>query len=276
MSLSPAQIRAVFAANLTELVSRERSVAALARTLHINRTQLMRFLDGSAFPRPDVLAAICDHFGVDARIFTEPLAKIRAQASAPGKGLDGFFDDLFGPVPQDVLPDGLYSEWTNSNIRPGQVVHVIVQFYTKDGLRYRRHKSHDPVLLQATSNARYSLPFRTRLARVFPQRGGFAVFERVMRQSQVCFAAYSAGYWSDEDIYPGYQLWGYSYAPLLLHTHGASVLQRIPPSTTAYLAAARRPLYAAMADVPAIVRVALERLNTESLPYHLPDMAQHL
>jgi transcriptional regulator with XRE-family HTH domain len=272
----PDQIRAVFGANLSELVKRERSVAEFARRLGLNRTQVLRFLEGTAFPRPDVLAAICGYFGVDARILTEPLAKIDAEAKVSGSEVDPFLADLFGPVAPEVLPDGLYSEWSNSNIRPGQIVHVIVQFFRRDGACYMRHKSHDPVLLQTTSKARYSLPFRTRLGRVIPQRGGFAVFERVMGQAQVCFSAYTAGYWSHEDIYPGYQLWGHSYAPKLQHTHCGSVLQRIPRSTSAYLAAARLPLYRDKAQTPEVVRAALARLNSECLSYHLPDLAAHL
>jgi transcriptional regulator with XRE-family HTH domain len=272
----PDQVRAVFGANLSELVKSERSVAEFSRSLGLNRTQVMRYLDGTAFPRPDVLAAICGHFGVDARILTEPLAVIRAAVLPSGAALDPFLAEIFGPVTPEVLPDGLYSEWSNSNIRPGQIVHVIVQFFRRDGACYMRHKSHDPVLLQTASKARYSLPFRMRMGRVMPQRGGFAVFERVMGQAQVCFSAYTAGYWSHEDIYPGYKLWGHSYAPKLQHTHCGSVLQRIPRTTAAYLAAARLPLYRDKAQTPEVVKAALTRLNSECLGYHLPELVEHL
>jgi transcriptional regulator with XRE-family HTH domain len=69
----PDQIRAFFGANLAELVKSERSVADFGRKLGINRTQILRFVAGTAFPRPDVLQQICNYFKVDAGILTTPL-----------------------------------------------------------------------------------------------------------------------------------------------------------------------------------------------------------
>jgi transcriptional regulator with XRE-family HTH domain len=65
--------------NLNELVPRKGGNASqFARETGINRTQFNRYLTGVSWPRPDVLERICQYTSTDARIMTEPLAKIEA------------------------------------------------------------------------------------------------------------------------------------------------------------------------------------------------------
>ncbi|WP_299636963.1 helix-turn-helix transcriptional regulator [uncultured Ruegeria sp.] len=73
---SPAELRAMFGANLRQLARRYRSVSALCRKLGVNRTQFNRYLSGESVPRPDVLDRICRFFDVDARILLKPLDEI--------------------------------------------------------------------------------------------------------------------------------------------------------------------------------------------------------
>ena len=75
---SPSEIRAIFGENLKKLCAATGSIAALCRELQINRTQFNRYLSGESFPRPDVLAKICAHFDIDARILLQPVETLES------------------------------------------------------------------------------------------------------------------------------------------------------------------------------------------------------
>lgn len=129
-SKTPAELRNVFSENLAKLVENAGAIATIARTLEINRTQLNRYLSGDSFPRPDVLARICDHFGVDARILLEPLAQNQTPSGNPL--WHPFLADYIGAgttdIPKDIFPDGFYRFSRRSFARQDQylvgVIHV--------------------------------------------------------------------------------------------------------------------------------------------------------
>lgn len=106
---SPSELRNMFGENLRQLSSGYTSISDLSRQLGINRTQFNRYLSGESFPRPDVLARICNFFKVDARVLLEPVDKI-------GAGHDPisnpFLRDFVGTgasnVPHDAFPSGFY------------------------------------------------------------------------------------------------------------------------------------------------------------------------
>ncbi|WP_415920353.1 helix-turn-helix domain-containing protein [Tateyamaria sp. SN6-1] len=106
---SPAELRSMFGANLRQLARTYPSISELSRQLGINRTQFNRYLSGESFPRPDVLARICDFFDVDARVLLEPVAAIEA-------GDDPLNTSFLGPflgrdvsfVPEETFPSGFY------------------------------------------------------------------------------------------------------------------------------------------------------------------------
>jgi transcriptional regulator with XRE-family HTH domain len=99
----------MFGANLRKLSAAYVSISDLSRQLGINRTQFNRYLAGESFPRPDVLARICNFFDVDARVLLEPVDQI-------GSGQDPianpFLRDFVGSgaqhVPQEIFPSGFY------------------------------------------------------------------------------------------------------------------------------------------------------------------------
>ncbi len=64
---SPGVIRMIFSRNLRRMVG-DGNVSKLTRDIGINRTQFNRYLSGESHPRPEVLAKICDHFGVDGNV----------------------------------------------------------------------------------------------------------------------------------------------------------------------------------------------------------------
>lgn len=106
---SPAQLRSMFGANLRHLAEGHKSVSALARELRINRTQFNRYLSGESFPRPDVLARICDFFDVDARVLLDPVDQIPKSSGVLALGyLEDFFSDTVQHVSEDDFPSGFY------------------------------------------------------------------------------------------------------------------------------------------------------------------------
>lgn len=124
---TPAQLRSMFGSNLRRLATGYSSVSALARDLGINRTQFNRYLSGESFPRPDVLARICDFFSVDARILLEPADRI-----TPGSGpissefLHDFMGPTIQPVSEESLPSGFYQFARRSFVRSDQFVRGLV------------------------------------------------------------------------------------------------------------------------------------------------------
>ncbi len=107
---SPAELRAMFGANLRQLAQQYPTVSGLCRQLGINRTQFNRYLGGESFPRPDVLDRICRFFDTDARILLKPLDDIVSspQPQAVSGLTDFFWSDLDTSSSQTFLP-GFYA-----------------------------------------------------------------------------------------------------------------------------------------------------------------------
>lgn len=124
---SPAQLREMFGANLRQLSEEYTSVSALARELGVNRTQFNRYLSGESFPRPDVLARICEFFGVDARVLLEPVDTISAKGSAATRNyLSEFMGDAVQTVPETDFPSGFYHFSRRSFVKDGDFVRGLV------------------------------------------------------------------------------------------------------------------------------------------------------
>lgn len=117
-SLSPAELRDMFGANLRKLSAEYTSISDLSRQLGINRTQFNRYLSGESFPRPDVLSRICAFFNVDARVLLEPVDQI---GSAQDPIANPFLRDYVGvgaaDVPEDLFPSGFYRFARRSFVR---------------------------------------------------------------------------------------------------------------------------------------------------------------
>lgn len=106
---SAAKIRSYFGANLSHLIAQSGNThAEICKLLSIHRTQLNRFIESQSFPRPDVLAAICDLFNVDARILMTDFDSYKALGSP------ALPSEIIGrprPASQTDFPDGFYQEW---------------------------------------------------------------------------------------------------------------------------------------------------------------------
>jgi len=106
---SPAEFRNMFGANLRQLSARYPSISELSRRLGINRTQFNRYLAGESFPRPDVLARICQFFDVDARVLLEPVDQISTgQDPINNSYLRNFLGTGVRDVPEADFPSGFY------------------------------------------------------------------------------------------------------------------------------------------------------------------------
>lgn len=142
---SPQDIRAIFGRNLQSLAARAGSVSQLCRDLGINRTQFLRYLNGSAFPRPDVLQRICAHFGVDARILLEPIDDIPPPSDH--QHLAALMDRTHPEaaelhIPETMFPSGLFRIWRRSFALPDRAVVSLARVW-REG-RLTLIKSYEP------------------------------------------------------------------------------------------------------------------------------------
>ena len=137
---SPSEIRAIFGENLKKLCAATRSIAALCRELQINRTQFNRYLSGESFPRPDVLAKICAHFDIDARILLQPVETLESHEMSDllAQELGSFLDLKSARVTQDTLPSGFYRFSRKSFIESDRFVQGLILIYRKGGLTFAR------------------------------------------------------------------------------------------------------------------------------------------
>jgi transcriptional regulator with XRE-family HTH domain len=122
----------MFGSNLRSLAQDYPSISELSRQLGINRTQFNRYLSGESFPRPDVLARICQFFDVDARVLLEPVDQI-------GRGTDPlcgtFLKDYVGSgvkdVPETLFPSGFYRFSRRSFLDKGRYVLGVVWVFRR-------------------------------------------------------------------------------------------------------------------------------------------------
>lgn len=234
--LSPAQLRHVFGANLRALSSGARSISSLCRALEINRTQYNRYLNGEAFPRPDVLNRICKHFDVDARILLEPLETITRQSCADALGeISSLLSDLdMLDIPAKTLPEGAYLYYRVSYFVPSDISCSLIGF-RRDAHGVMRIRGYMPY----ASSDRIGLP-RAAAARrlrgvVFRQLMGFSFIMSMERTPLMVLGGFEPGYLGQENFYFGSAV---SMQDVLSTT--PILLQRLEPSLAAMISARDR------------------------------------
>jgi len=123
----------MFGSNLRSLAQAYPSISELSRQLGINRTQFNRYLSGESFPRPDVLARICQFFDVDARVLLEPVENI-AHGNDPlcGTYLRDYVGHGVRDVPEDIFPSGFYRFSRRSFLDQGRYVLGLVWVFRRD------------------------------------------------------------------------------------------------------------------------------------------------
>lgn len=134
-----------FGTNLRQLTALRGPQSAVAERLGIGRVQFQRYLRSESFPKPNTLKRICDFFGVDARILTDPLTdeqieqlrRGHAIADAARPAASGMQEaiayacpdqDYFQPSSE--LPDGIYQRWRGAMSRLDSAYVTLIQIKT--------------------------------------------------------------------------------------------------------------------------------------------------
>lgn len=253
-ALSNRELRAMFGRNLRVLCAAGSSLSAACRALAINRSQFNRYLAGTAFPQPEVLHRICQHFGVDARILLEPLplppepgmitevARVLRSFVAP---------NLDYTVDPALLPDGYYQIWRRSFLMPERAIVSLARIW-RDGM-ITRFKSYEPHLID---------PHHADLTRppMHPCNGFFLRGEdglvlitllRVTRTLRFCYLR--QGYAGFGTLMPGYAVLGRDRAEGMARSAGV-MLERLPAQLPDLRQRARAAGYRDAEAVPALFR----------------------
>lgn len=253
--------RSIFGQNLRELIRKSGTIASTSSDLGINRTQLHRYIRGESFPRPDVLLNICDHFGVDSSIYTEPLGSSSAGLLlASGQR-------IAMPLP-DVLPDGLYIAWKASRRFEGFVLKHLFLVKRRNGVCHTRALKRPDELLAETESGRITV----RNTKLINAHSGFA-FNQGSRISIISgqtegqilsLTTYQVGFNGNASIFLGYELGGSNSSFGRTHAHGPRVLMKIPQNARSVFKWARMPQLLSWSDAPIDVSSAFRMLATET------------
>lgn len=267
--------RKVFGENLAQLCATYPSVSRAARELDINRTQLIRYLNGESFPRPDQLIPICDHFGVDARILTTPINEIqKVKSDSVSNGLAAFLDKSFQPVPEALFPDGFYNEWSFSQMNEGYVDRFLGFAFTQNGQRFFKIRAPN-ALLHLRSNVNKRELWDTFIGQAFLQLNNFAIIDRGVDGTVIAMTSYVSGYRIYPRIYPGYKLSGSSWDLRRPHARMPCVLEYLGDTQQIARTASRAPLTRLPSEVPDLILDALNyaRYSREVTNQQLQDLA---
>lgn len=265
--IDPARTRQIFSQNLRELSKAAGNISEVSRATGINRTQFNRYLNGEAFPRPDVLARICGLFDTDARILTEPLATIKKTNPVNIDPRHNILHNLMQrpPLEQSRFPDGLYIEWAFIAAFPGLISRLAARVWTDEaGQRRMRIKAPDPVTSVHTGR-HHSLPQQRFNFFLFPQRNGFASIDGGQTTESIAFTAFKCGYLFHSHLYPGYKLAGTSYENERVHSHWPCVLERPNIGAEGVLPHLRVPCVMPIEDAPTLISEVLKVLATEAI-----------
>lgn len=266
---NPAELRQIFGKNLKTLSMSAPSIAQLCRDIDINRTQFNRYLNGEAFPRPEVLQRICKHFDVDARILLEPLEDLREQSQFPrsfssvanemGRG------EMF-KTDQDRLPTGAYLFYRRAALDPSRVTRTLLM--VKPG-KFGETRLHSIVPRKVAQ--RFGLPTHVRERRVsglfFQHLNSITAMVPFPRQKALHFAYFEYAYLGNPNFLYGFSVVTQRRLP------NASVLQpalleRIDPGMKSLQTARRKVGVCSWHELGGLPRRFFER-SGGSMPYHI-------
>lgn len=192
---NPAELRSMFGENLRTLAQTFPSISELSRQLGINRTQFNRYLAGESFPRPDVLARICDFFKVDARVLLEPVTDIDNRSDVfSGEELSSFLGEGVYDIPESVFPSGFFRFSRRSFLDPDQYVVGLVRVARSKGATLIKGlEARDAMLAQGLMPTREAREFRGMVMRqeegilaLISRKGGrTASFNYLMRAASM-------------------------------------------------------------------------------------------
>lgn len=257
--MSPTEIRSIFGRNLRALCEGGPPITTLCQAIGINRTQFNRYLSGDAFPRPDVLARICAHFDVDARILLEPLEDLRRKV--PDRYMEELRDKMLigasRPVDPQAVPDAMYRFWRNSFMYPGKIVTNLAMIRTKDELTLLKGFEENLLARQENAHAR-RFPRLAYYGLVRQHVDGISIYCQD-RQNQSNINFFEFGLEGNMRFYPGFSL-------LIrrridgMNRMSAAVLERIPNTPPLWRQIVRQEALHDLSYAPPIVQRALGRI----------------
>ena len=243
--------------NLRMLCRDAPSISELCRTIGVNRTQFNRYLNGTAFPRPDVLFRICRHFAVEANILLHRLPDPTLQEPALPPPQGRLVIDAQRPFDHYLLPDGIYLYWRKSFRQPDLAYCGMALIHSKAGEKlWKGYDIHDIAIRTGTKRFSRSTRYDGRLIQQFD---GFALLSRTPYNDQMNVTYFEYGLDALPDYYSGISFVTrrrLSEANRLT----AIVMQRLPDTCTARLAAARSCGTRPLDTLSAHVRAALDRV----------------
>ncbi|GHC09018.1 MULTISPECIES: helix-turn-helix domain-containing protein [Gemmobacter] len=257
--LSPTEVRSIFGRNLRELCDGGPPISVLCQQIGINRTQFNRYLAGEAFPRPDILARICTHFEVDARILLEPLEDLRR--SIPDRFLLEMRDKLLigrsRPVDPEVLPDAVYRFWRKSFMFQGKIVTNVALIRTRDEVTLFKGFEENLLAQQENPNAR-RFPRLAYFGLVRQHLDGVSIYCQD-RQNQSNINFFEFGLEGNMRFYPGFSLLVRRRIDGM-NRMTAAVLERLPHDPALWRAIVRQDTVHDMSYAPPIIQRALSRI----------------
>lgn len=254
MRPSPADLRMILGQNLQQLCRDVASVSEMCREIGVNRTQFNRYLSGNAFPRPDVLYRICNHFGVDANILLRPLGDI---AAPPVRATDGILTTSQRPFDHYLLPDGMYRYWRRSFRQPDRAYLGMTLIHTRGGAKiWKGYDIHDTAIRAGSTRYARSNSYEGLLIQQFD---GFAVISRTPYSDLMNVSYFEYGLEQLLDYYSGISFITRRRLPEADRL-SAIVMRRLPPKPAAWVACARECGSQPMSVVPPVVRSALNRV----------------
>lgn len=254
------EIRAIFGRNLRKLVEQKGTISSVSSELGINRTQLNRYLNSEAFPRPDTLTLICDFFNVDARILNEELPEKNDHVRlVSGQSLPN--------PPENILPSGIYIEWSKWSPIKDKVFMHFLQISRPNGACRTRIFARPPEFYVESNTLRFTARNRDRLLEcrgfAFIQGQSIATVDGLVNGEIIALTTYQVGHLGDTSLFLGYKLAGTNYQRGSIHSRSCCVLQRVPQDLATIVQFGRKPHVYNDADVPINISTAFMRIQAD-------------
>ena len=258
-ALSPTELRSIFGRNLRELCENSQPITVICREIGINRTQFNRYLSGEAFPRPDILARICTHFDVDARILLEPLEDLRR--ALPDRFLIEMRDKLLigksRPVDPALLPDAIYRFWRKSFMFQGKIVTNLALIRSHGEVTLFKGFEENLLAQQENPNAR-RFPRLAYHGLVRQHIDGISIYCQD-RQNQSNITFFEFGLEGNMRFYPGFSLLVRRRIDGM-NRMTAAVLERLPHDPALWRSIVRQDTVHDLSYAPPLVQRALARI----------------
>lgn len=264
MTPTPSELRMILGKNLQKLCENSVSISEVCRQIGVNRTQFNRYLNGVAFPRPDVLFRICRHFNVDANIMLQPLEDILSSKSDSSPASDQVYDasDILSggserPFDHYLLPDGVYTYWRKSFRQPQRAYQGLALIKSEgQGKIWKGYDIHDlPIRSGSPRFARSSCY----VGRLVQQFDGFALLSRTHYSDLMNITYFEYGMDHMPDYYSGISFVTRRRLPES-NRITAVVMQRLPNTCAARISAARKCGSYDINALPPLLKGALDRI----------------